>query len=979
LIFVKLKKCTASSNIQKGPDTTTSENHAPIDSTTADNNVRSQVTQFTDQDPGWGTSVPTMMDSTRDSGLSDNTALGQFLQRPIHIWSQTWVAGTPQKCWVFDPWYLFLSNPQVEKKIATYRMFQGSLHVKFVINANGFTYGNMMAYYHPLVHQDSTAGYPSITSVDANGIVPGHGTFNIEKQHLVRHSQKPHIFLLPQTSTGGTLELPFLWYENWLDLTAEDADKLGKIVLCQLNEPKVLSITQAARISITAYAWMENAKLSLSTTMEHKLSASPYKIENSWPNPDVAYRVPPQSSAKNIAQSHAGDEYGTGPISKVANSVALASDSLSQAPVIGPYARASSLIASGVGRLASLFGYSRPTVINNITPYKPIYLGNLANTDAGDTSQKLTLDSKQEVSIDPRVVGLQPKDEMTIRSIAGRESYFTTITWGGPTGTSGSIMYTTGKRLMNCLVTPMLRRTRATTNSVDYNKNEYNLTGCCYAALPFGAWRGTMRYRFQIIASQFHRGRIRIVWDPRKIMEQNLTTGSTTTKGLWETSNIMSCIVDLADNRDFTVDVGWGQTTTYMPSGVDPGNHLLTEDSIFITTPNGDNTSLKDEWGNGVIGIYIVNELVATATGTTGSLETSPVYINMFVSCPDLDVANPEEAALQRWSAIMPMGLKPATNTVAQSHSGFDEVEPDHAPTSPGSADFTLGPPIKPLDQNTSNVFYGDPIVSFRTLMKRYCYHMALLTYHKDVTANDQGSIIIYTLPDYPQAYGTAYNLWAPLYMSTNPGDNNKPQYGWCPAKHSWLSFYSLAYACRRGGIRWKYLYKPESSSTTGSDKFLGSPPSFVVTRGTWPAPKYDQRKFHYVTHKYEKLTLDYANNMPTGEGGLFVTNTDGNPVVEVELPFYCLYRFLTTKQADYAAPGPQYSRESIQRNLLATHTLTCILPGNKNNAEPILSFVAAADDYSLHMYLGPPRLFHVAIGQDFDHNVVDQIPYGYL
>jgi len=953
-------------------------------STSASPNVRSQVTQFTDQDPGWGTAVPSIMDGTRSVAYSENTELGEFLKRPINIWNQTWLStDTANKVWVFDPWYLYLSNPQITKKFETYRLMQGSLNVKFLINANGFSYGCMMAYYHPLQYQDTTAGYPeptSVTDVPASGIRPAHAFFTMDKEHLVRHSQKPRVFLMPQTSTGGTLKLPFLWQENWLDLTGGDVDKLGKIFLCQLNSLNSLTLTDTARVSITAYAWMEDCKVSLATTMGLSLFHKPtgvstYKITNTWPEGlPLGNSVTPAVSTSKVAESHSGnDEYGTGPVSKVANSVALAADSLSDAPVIGPYARASSLIANGIGRLASLFGYSRPTVVADIVPYKPIYLGNLANTDAGDTSQKLTLDSKQEVSIDPRVVGLPPNDEMTIRSIAGRESYFQTITWGGDTGTAGN-QYGAGKRLMNCLVTPFLQRTKATTGRSDKNSIQHNMTGCCYAALPFAAWRGTMRYRFQIIASQFHRGRIRIVWDPRKIVEEGGSSYQ-----LWETANVMSCIVDLAEHRDFTVDIGWGQPNTYCITGIDPGNHSIVDSSLYIAGATGANTNLKDEWSNGVIGIYIVNALVSTATGSAGSTTMPSAYINMFVSCPDLDVANPEEAALQNWTTSLPEGIpSSATLKVAESHGGFDEVEPVHAPVASGAADFCLGPPVPPLDSKTSSVFYGDPIVSLRTLMKRYCFHMALACYHnKTGIIDNQASVVIYTFPDYPQPYGNALKLWAPNYVSLTPSSATRTEYGWCPAKQSYLSFYSPAYACRRGGIRWKYMYKAKDVDNVVNDKYKMTPPTFLVARGTWPRPTFETRQVTAKSNRYENLSTDYKKNFPSGEGGLFVTNTDGNPIIEVELPFYCMYRFLTTKQPAYpTSPGGQYTRESIARNILPTHSVTCPLPGNKNRTVPLLSYVAAADDYSLHMYLGPPLMYHINGATDVASKLMKIDPY---
>eukprot|EP01084_Bolivina_argentea_P235709 396542_1 len=98
-------------------------------------------------------------------------------------------------------------------------------------------------------------------------------------------------------------------------------------------------------------------------------------------------------------------------------------------PGIGVYARATQMAASAVSGVASMFGYSRPVELAEIQPYKPVLIGNMANTNVPDTSNKLTLDVKQELTVDPRVMGLGSADEMTIKSIAQRESYLTTFAW----------------------------------------------------------------------------------------------------------------------------------------------------------------------------------------------------------------------------------------------------------------------------------------------------------------------------------------------------------------------------------------------------------------------------------------------------------------------------------------------------------------------------------------------------------------------
>eukprot|EP01084_Bolivina_argentea_P113537 202308_1 len=101
------------------------------------------------------------------------------------------------------------------------------------------------------------------------------------------------------------------------------------------------------------------------------------------------------------------DEYApNGIISSTSTTVARVAGLLTSAPSIGPYALATQMAASTVSNIARLFGYSRPPVLTDINSYKQMNLGNLANTNVSDAVMKLSLDAKQELSVDPRIMGL---------------------------------------------------------------------------------------------------------------------------------------------------------------------------------------------------------------------------------------------------------------------------------------------------------------------------------------------------------------------------------------------------------------------------------------------------------------------------------------------------------------------------------------------------------------------------------------------
>jgi hypothetical protein len=151
--------------------------------------------------------------------------------------------------------------------------------------------------------------------------------------------------------------------------------------------------------------------------------------------------------------SGAKDEFGKGPISRTATAVAKAAGSLRSVPIIGPYMMPTEMIAKTTATIAAAFGYARPAIVEDIHMYTPRYLGDLASTARPDTVHSLSTEPKQSVTIDPRVVGVGSADEMTIESIACRESFVTTFPWADTA--------TTDTQLFQIFVTPMLFDTTA--------------------------------------------------------------------------------------------------------------------------------------------------------------------------------------------------------------------------------------------------------------------------------------------------------------------------------------------------------------------------------------------------------------------------------------------------------------------------------------------------------------------------------------
>jgi len=109
---------------------------------------------------------------------------------------------------------------------------------------------------------------------------------------------------------------------------------------------------------------------------------------------------------------------------------------------------ATSKVAGAVASAAKIMGYSRPANTKNPDPLRPTPISQLATTTTPDTALKMTVDDKQELTIDPRVSGVGAHDPMVIRDIAKREAYLTSFQW--PVG-EGSASLLWNARVNPCL------------------------------------------------------------------------------------------------------------------------------------------------------------------------------------------------------------------------------------------------------------------------------------------------------------------------------------------------------------------------------------------------------------------------------------------------------------------------------------------------------------------------------------------------
>lgn len=660
---------------------------------------------FTDSETGIiETSAPPQSKVAMVDGTPD-ISLGNYLSRPTLIDTRTWSTSDAvgNLGSTLFPWGAFLSNPVIRKKVDNFGYIRGKLKLKFLISGTPFQYGLLRTVYEPL------AGLRTST-IQTGGLA--ESTLNVP------YSQMPGLFLQPQASAGGTLELPFFYHENWLELDRLSlANDFGSLRFRIFAPLRVASTSGSTSLTVLTYAWMEEVEL----------------------------MAPTNSLAMQ------GDEYsGDGQISGPASAVAKVAGALSNVPVIGPYARATETVAGTVASIARFFGFCNPPVIEDVRGVMPLAGPMLASSQISTAVQKMTLDPKQELSLDPRLHGLDGTDELTIDHLTKKESLFATATW--------STSDASGTSLLNMRVTPDMN---TLTSFSGYNRAVH--IPLSYLAHMFKNWRGDIVVRVKVVASKFHKGRLKLSFDP----QSNISTIDPPANAVY------TQIIDIGETDDVEINIPYHQATAWLDC--DP--------SVLTNWNNSGNLAPRAGVDNGLFTVRVNTQLVAPTA--------SPVTILFFIRAGDnFEFANPAQA----------IGLdQPYFFT-------FADVQGDKVDLEPKKLQFGLSAPSN--DEGYGQNF-GEKIVSLRDIL-----HRSVLFDRTFVTVGTASPCVVRkTLKLMPYGPGSNVPSDFPTVANTISGTPATVPFAFCYMTH--INWISAMFIGHRGGVN--YTVTPAYGASTAS------------------------------------------------------------------------------------------------------------------------------------------------------------------
>jgi hypothetical protein len=473
----------------------------------------------------------------------------------------------------------------------------------------------------------------------------------------------------------------------------------------------------------------------------------------------------------------------------------------------------------------------------------------------------------------------------------------------------------------------------------DTDGYEYHMTPLCYATMPFKYWKGTIKYRFQIVASAFHRGRIKIVYDPSYFLSNEYNTNYTR-------------VIDLAEEREFTLEVGWGQP---YPMCETPEIGLTTKGANYWSESpltDVDTSDFLSQRYNGMIGVYVVNEL------TSPSADVEDIQINVWVSAgDDYCVFNPHFSDFMSsvsWFQKPTSYVNPTTVEEGEFAPQAGEVETTDTNVPVSMVTDESVAKVNVSKDHFSDVFVGDPVTSLRQIFKRYAYHS---TMGQIETQPNGYGVRTWLKPVFPNS-----PWFTPSFGSSSvifDADTVPDSFTFSYARMTMLNYFSPAFVCRRGGIRYKILPTGIYNGTNGSNFKAATTLHWVERVPTIPDfPNSNMSQYSMDLCTYTAMPL-YSTELNQREEfamrtyystdpGAHLGIVERNPTLEVEFPFQNNRRFETARSLDY--------KTDIGK--LNNHYFTYSIQNDVNeNTQPfsVNLYVAAAEDFTLGFFLSCP------------------------
>jgi len=428
-------------------------------------------------------------------------------------------------------------------------------------------------------------------------------------------------------------------------------------------------------------------------------------------------------------------------------------------------------------------------------------------------------------------------------------------------------------------------------------------TSLSFATRPFGYWCGSLKYRFEVIASNFHRGRLAIIYDPN---------GNIGTADVFNTT--FNTIIDLEDGRDFTMTFDWQDDKPWLatPSVLDMS---------FYTTI-GPQTYTGNIFSNGVFYVQVVNELVVPDG-------VSDVQILVSIMAGDDFMVNNTTNQMANYSPYEPQSGVGSLN----AFSSATEITPQKENSDESPTEENVTTSVRCDADSRLLVCFGERPTHLRQLLKRFCLHRL----QANSASGNKRDVYLFKQMGISRGFSTQGVDQTTLAVPYNY------------VGMTYMDYFKLGYAAWRGSTRWKIIPTCKTINSLEFQRNASNISSaytyrFVVSTGL----------ASITVDEYARNGLEYAGSSMAGTA---IATYSPNTNLEFEMPYYLNTKFSRTSPVIEGSGDNSlvYLYPAGDTGYLAVQSSS---EGSVITGYTFETYTAAGEDFSLHGFTGAPVMY---------------------
>lgn len=751
--------------------------------------------------------------------------ISHFFERPLLLKTIEWDDNNV----LFDAtnwWTEYFTHRAIWPKLLGYSRMTANLELEFRVNGSPFRFGDVLVSYRPLFHPNISThlanfsgGYlPEDGCIGSDPSFPSIQPFSSDQSILAR-SQRQSVYLIVSESKGGKMVLPFIYPFESLRMTSLEHDPAVSADVTRMkNTTFYSSLLGLGVVTMESLSVLRNTQIATSVGVSIDVFVRAVNV-HVWMASGVAAMKPQGSSGKG--------EESMKP-SQVSSIIAAGLSAFSYVPVIGPLATAGSMVAEGVSNILKFFGFTPMPLNAVITPVVNALPFIQSSLYAPRSIESLSLDHQNQVSIDPTLIGGPSYDELSIASFTGRSCILFRTYFGSSCVPNDTIALIP--------VHPMLGISSFVSTGSSLPATRHQLTPCAFAAMNFRQWRGTLVLNFRTIKTKFHKGRLRITWDPE--LANSKADATTDFTAFYEGyQQMVTWDLDSTDNME--VKIGFASRSARLTVPPIAGMNLSTlaswkTNAEGASGPITNTTFISDnylDYVNGFVRVSVLNRLQAPDT-------TYPVPIVVSASFENLELYDPLDQGLcaNTLNGITYSSSANVNPTTSYYYSdgvlanfSTRRAWPDTFYPQGSEEKKKVIFEFQPTTSVSELVYEGEVLGSLRALAAREVYYDTLLyevpsccvqpttTRTQNISTTIPPCVIDTLLPWRPSCSGTVgpmrstiftTNVTAPTYTYNSAGGTSSTYVpSFCRTPFSVLL--QECFVGQRGSYNWKFLPGP--------------------------------------------------------------------------------------------------------------------------------------------------------------------------